>query len=355
MKNKTQKAISESGHVLIEAQGNLLKLSLKTTGQISGGGARGSITSFSRRSRKNMLETMARLDEEKLGFVSFVTLTYPDNCQPPTFEESTDNRKAFLKRLQRRFPEASGIWRREWEDRKSGKHAGVFYPHFHLLFFNLPFVHYEELNRHWCEVLKYDGYLRTEIKAVENWRQAFYYVAKYMAKPEGYDLAEDAAPFSPLVNPELSDNAEAIGFDESGTVSDSFMEDNQGLSSADKNAAPKAFFDGGEAAAGSLVYNTKQAATDKLNTDVEEDIGETGKPKTGRHWGVFNRKKLPFATLESKSLPAGKWLDEAKRIASEIYPPIGNCEYTGGFTLFTENAGEYKQLMQALPEAEGGK
>jgi len=64
--------------VTLEAQGHLFRLKVPLSAPLGGGGARGDIREFSASSRKRMLETMARIDAERAGFIAFVTLTYPD-------------------------------------------------------------------------------------------------------------------------------------------------------------------------------------------------------------------------------------------------------------------------------------
>ena len=174
-----------SPEVTVVAQGHLLRVrtGLGSATSNTGGGYRGNIVEFSRQSRKRMLETLARIELGDAGFICFVTLTYPDEVMPVGAADSERDRQTILKRFVRQYPEASAIWRREWEARKSGEFQGEVFPHFHLLFFNLPFVHYENLNGMWGEVIGHDGYLRTEINGIASWKQALYYVAKYMAKP----------------------------------------------------------------------------------------------------------------------------------------------------------------------------
>jgi hypothetical protein len=131
--------------VRIEAQGHPLQVKVSAGRIGEGGGDRGEISTFSFRSRKRMLEKLARIDVEHAGFVCFVTVTYPDRNGPPSPAECERDRQVFLKRISRGYPSASPIWRREWESRVSGAHVGVDFPHFHLLFFGLPFVHFDAL------------------------------------------------------------------------------------------------------------------------------------------------------------------------------------------------------------------
>jgi hypothetical protein len=167
----------------VETQGHLMRVKVPGMPLNAGkGGTRGSVSAFSSASRKRMLELMARIDIEKAGFVAFVTLTYPDRDGPPKPEEQERDRATFFKRMHRAYPDAAAIWRREYEERKSGGFPGLPFPHFHMIFFNLPFVPPEVLNTRWKKVLRHEGYVRTEIKGIESWHQALAYVSKYMAK-----------------------------------------------------------------------------------------------------------------------------------------------------------------------------
>lgn len=284
---------------ILTQQGSLLKMKIPVIG-IACKTPRGGVSSFSARSRKRMLETFARLDSDRMKAKTFVTLTYPDGDGPPVFDRSSLDLKNFLKRIKRRFPEASGLWRREREERKSGDHVGVVYPHFHILFFNLPFFDCDEVNRHWRDVLGHDGYARTEIKSVKDWRQAFGYVAKYMAKPLQPPQAAGSDPQS----------GERRGRFQPSTAADDV----------------------------SLVYAPYWAADNEgLPEEKKEELPAVDAPAlTGRHWGVFNRAALPLAERRTARIPfplADLITLEASRLWSGIDP-----EQSLGFTLFSEEA-----------------
>ena len=279
---------SDSRLPVMIQQGKLLKVKVPVTGMIVKA-VRGGVSTFSAKSRKRMLETIASLDEERIRVVIFLTLTYPDDALPVT-EQSSIHLKNFLKRLKRRFPEASALWRREWEDRKSGDFVGRMCPHFHFLFFNLPFIHHTEVNAHWRAVLGYAGYIRTEIRMAATWRQAFAYVAKYMAK----------TPQPP------------------------------------------------EAAAGcSLVYAPYWAAEE----EQPPDDAPPAFVSTGRHWGVFNRSRLPLSKRRTRRIS----FEEAellKEEAAQIWDGV-NQDPSLGFTLFSEHAdGLYDWILDREQDAE---
>lgn len=277
-----------------------MKVSVRTTSVRRGGGRRGIVAGFTRASRKRMLECIARLEWKLARFVCFVTLTYPDRNGPPTAVETDRDRQVFCKRLKRLFPRASAIWRREWKPRESGKFVGVPYPHYHFLFFRLPFFHYDRLNALWGEVLGYDGYIRTEIEKVESWYQALGYVAKYMAKVEVGSFAGPGANRREANAPGLAGR--------------------------------------------SLVYVAYLTADEG---DGEPEYELVPVESIGRSWGCHNKRHLPWAKRRVSSVRAGLWLELAKRRARQVWPGIGKSQSTG-FTLFSEDADKLYDEILAL-------
>jgi hypothetical protein len=275
--------------VRVTAQGHLLRVKIAHTWFKATGGTRGKVGEFSSNSRKRMLESLARIDTGLAGFTCFVTLTYPDREGPPSPGETERDRQTFLKRLLRKHPTASGFWRREWEVRESGAFAGELFPHYHLLCFGLPYVHHSVIRETWAEVIGHEGYVRTEIKGVESWRQAMLYVSKYMAKPAAASQAVEGPPAT----------------------------------------------DGG-AAAGSLVYSAYLT-------------GEKRK-SLGRSWGKFNRARLPWAKSSSALLTLGDWIEKARAEAAAVFPLVAEYGVGQGFTLFVEHPEEWLPRLKAMAE-----
>ncbi len=301
--------------VTVIAQGHLVKLGIGHKAFKGGGGSRGEIDAFSADSRKRMLETLARVDSARAGFICFLTLTYPDRTGPPCLSEIERDRQSFLKRLNRRFPDSSAIWRREWETRLSGEFVGVPFPHYHFLFFNLPFLHYAEVNAIWKQVLGFEGYLRTEIRAVKSWRQALYYVSKYMAKVPGKKTAAGNTEEDP----------ERRGTDQPDRT--------RGVLGPGSE----------ERASRSLVYSAYLTAEEE---GPERKDGKNG-GQVGRFWGIFNRAKFPRASPQMVRLPAGPWLDDAKAMAREEWAGVNNRPGYG-FTLFVDDSGDWLNAICAL-------
>lgn len=135
------------------------------------GGIRSRIRSFSAKSRNRLLRFMARLQMTGIR-ATFMTLTYKGY---PSNAVAKKNLHAFLQRVVRKFPEASGVWRVEYQARGS--------LHFHLLFFNLPYWDWEEVLQAWKECSRQHR-ARIDIQLIRSRRGVMNYVSKYIGKVE---------------------------------------------------------------------------------------------------------------------------------------------------------------------------
>jgi len=162
-------------------QGSLLRVSFRRLRSSGSGGVRGEITEFTPASRKRLLDTFATIDLARCGRPIFVTLTY-GQCWPDN-ETAKRHLDTLLKRFRRRFPLCSCIWKLEFQSRGA--------PHFHLIFFNLPFYSKVSLARAWAAVIGHafcdlsgDSPRPpfTRIERLQSARKAFVYLCKYMAK-----------------------------------------------------------------------------------------------------------------------------------------------------------------------------
>ena len=174
--------------LIFEAQGHYvqLKWSIGSLSQRVIRSTRGAISTFSRKSRKRLLELCARLDLAQIVRqmpVIFITLTYPE--QFPSTEQSKQHLRVFLERIRRFAPDASGIWKLEYQERGA--------PHYHFIFFNLPYLPKSELKQWWAEIVgvEYLDYSSgkprppmTRIESIRQPRKAMAYVSKYVAKHE---------------------------------------------------------------------------------------------------------------------------------------------------------------------------
>lgn len=100
-------------------------------------GPRSAITKFSRSSRRRLMHILNTVKRDILPL--FVTLTYPDEFYLHHLDGELWKRdlRRFEWRFRRKFPKGCFIWRLEVVDRKSGEYKGEFFPHFHLLVFNV--------------------------------------------------------------------------------------------------------------------------------------------------------------------------------------------------------------------------
>lgn len=153
-------------------------------------GDRTKITSFTKRSRKNMLEKLAKVRNPTGGL--FCTITYPGEfLYSPS--QVKDHLKRLRKRLLRRFPGAGVFWRMEIKTRLSGASEGQKVPHFHLLVFlregAIPLVDFRAwLALTWWECVgSGDASHRlagTQADLIMNRAHAQRYASKYAAKPD---------------------------------------------------------------------------------------------------------------------------------------------------------------------------
>jgi len=155
-------------------------LAVKSTGVrqcITPKNKRGTVRTFSRRSRSRILKTFAMIDSTALSRSLFVTLTYPKVFprEPSIYQAHL---QAFSKRLRRQFPQSSAVWKLEFQKRGA--------PHYHLLVLGVPFLARQWLSKAWYEVVSShdERHYRagTQVARVYSARKAISYAAKYIAK-----------------------------------------------------------------------------------------------------------------------------------------------------------------------------
>jgi len=148
---------------------------------------RGVISGFSAKSRHRLLKLIATINFEGHKAI-FVTLTYPAEFPDPMTAKA--HCRAFLKRINRMYPDVKPavLWRLEFQERGA--------PHFHLMFFDLPFTEKDTIQRLWMEVIGVtDTRVFTRIEFIKSPRQAMHYVAKYMAKRRGFSGGFNGLPY----------------------------------------------------------------------------------------------------------------------------------------------------------------
>lgn len=191
----------------ISQQGELVKISPRVKRAIfkhhGDRGNREVTTRFTKRSRKNLLDKFAIIDKNKAKNATFVTLTYAKNMQ--NHKRALRDIRAFLKRVDYEYPQHNifACWKKELQDRGA--------IHFHVMFWNLPFLAKELVSLWWGEITGdytemkcSDGTTHheppfTRIEYCKNRRKAWYYVSKYLGKMDDKhdsDKQEDASGFN---------------------------------------------------------------------------------------------------------------------------------------------------------------
>ncbi len=168
----------------LSLQGDLLEVKkVRHVKAESRPGKRAAITGFSEKSRWNLIKKTMRWDWDKIGPSVFVTLTYPDAFGRPTMEQRNKHRYLWHRMVESwRGCNTPMLWRVEYAERKSGEMVGETVPHWHMLLFGLPFVHYDLVNSWWKSTIGHSGYVRTDVRAVEGPRGAARYLSKYLSK-----------------------------------------------------------------------------------------------------------------------------------------------------------------------------
>ncbi len=143
-----------------------------------GGAKRGSIVSYTRQSRKRLLEYFNSLDRSKVEETPlFLTLTYPEQF-PTDIAQSKAHLFAFVKRITRRYRDAAMVWRLEWQVRGA--------PHYHVLLFNVPFLPHQDVAAWWSDTVN-SGDARhlaagTRVERIRGWTGVIFYASKYLGK-----------------------------------------------------------------------------------------------------------------------------------------------------------------------------
>jgi len=152
-------------------QGSLVKASIRGLRTAAPPPKRGKVAGFSDASRRRMIELMLKMEHVKSRV--FVTLTYGEIF--PDEKRAKENLKAFFERIRRKWPAVpvSGVWRMEHQERGA--------PHFHIMFFNLPYWNKNEVQEIWGQIINQERPF-TRIEFIRSWRGVMSYTAKYMTK-----------------------------------------------------------------------------------------------------------------------------------------------------------------------------
>ncbi len=163
---------------------------------------RGQIKGMSKKSSIRLRKRAARIEDLSL----WIDLTFADDVM---VNKSITERAEFsyycLKRLTKYVKDKFGlhlIWKREWQDRKSGKNIGEIISHFHVLFGGMsPKQHKNwvsiccQILIRWVEITGTDNenalvvaINKKSYRRIENPKHATCYISKYFSKDEPLDI-----------------------------------------------------------------------------------------------------------------------------------------------------------------------
>ena len=136
-------------------------------------GKRNIVTGFSARSRTRLFDLFHRLEIKRKPI--FVTLTYGDDY--PNAKTAKQHLRVLFERIRRKMDclQISAVWRMEFQERGA--------PHFHIIFFDLPFI-CKLTWQYWWEEITGHPEPFTRVERVRSHKQIMAYVSKYVAKVE---------------------------------------------------------------------------------------------------------------------------------------------------------------------------
>lgn len=170
-------------NVFIEVQGQLACVAFRKGPLAYKPAPREEIRGFSAASRLRLFKTINRLDFGSAGRCTFLTTTWRDELGRPDPEEITRARSAFQKSIERMAQSAlPGVWRVEWQKRKTGAYAGQYMPHVHVIYFRIPYLEKEAVTDAWARAINWNRHVSVKINEIVNLRMCLYYVSKYIAK-----------------------------------------------------------------------------------------------------------------------------------------------------------------------------
>jgi hypothetical protein len=267
--------------VSVSVQGHVLRVEVNGAAVGSGGGDRGMITEFSHKSRLRLITLLNRLEfEGQDQLPKFMTLTMGDIVHPRVAKKYL---RVFLERIRRWAPGASAVWRLEFQARGA--------PHFHLIWFGLPFLPFPRLQEMWGQVIGQDLPI-CRIEAIKTRNGVIYYASKYLAK-------------------------------------------------VDSGHGPASGGPSGDGDVDSTLFNY----VPYLHADGEAP-GDDGR-SVGRFWGVFNRSRLPLASEYKAEQVFGDWFRTLTKLAASKWDGI-DADSENGFTLFIEDSEHWLGIIEYL-------
>lgn len=163
----------------IDQQGELLKIKQpqRYPTRSPAQSKRGVITGFSAKSRKRLLELMARFDRRKLHKQPhkclFITLTWQENMTD--VKRGKMALRAFIRRLERHADGVWGVWRQERQERGA--------LHYHLIIGGLPFTNVTTLQSWWSTITgEHNVKNSLDLEIIRSYNGVMFYTSKYVAK-----------------------------------------------------------------------------------------------------------------------------------------------------------------------------
>lgn len=145
---------------------------------------RGTVSGFSWRSRKRLLDWLHSINQRQTTRGLFVTLTYHLNYGDDwrVWKRHLD---IFFKRCKRKYPKFAAVWKLEFQERGA--------PHFHLLVFNVYRMEHDWVASAWNDIVDPGNpehlAAGTEVRRIRSFGGVIHYALKYIAKvgglPEG--------------------------------------------------------------------------------------------------------------------------------------------------------------------------
>jgi hypothetical protein len=143
------------------------------------------IMEFSYQARMRMLKFVATVNYDGLRKSLFMTFTYPDECLPRAKDQTNKDRYLIWRVIEKVMGrKVCGIWRKEWQVRKSGKFQGQRQPHFHFLLFDVGYTPYKKIRLAWRRIIKAKKEPSMKFVPCGNSAKVAGYVSKYVAKVE---------------------------------------------------------------------------------------------------------------------------------------------------------------------------
>lgn len=171
-------------------------------GKVATPGVKKQIVTFSDKSRRDMMVSIAMLERPPRFWQDF---TFADDVMvgksiADRAKYSSICLKAFKQDIERAGFKAEGIWKREWKKRRSGKLQGQYVPHFHMVYTLPNRGDYEPVSRRLAEIWVKNTGTEEKEKAlavalhpkssrfIESRKQMQKYMSKYMVKNEKNEM-----------------------------------------------------------------------------------------------------------------------------------------------------------------------